>query len=132
MTTAININKFVRIFVQSDPELLAICPLNNIKPLVLPPNKFPFISFMHGDITPNYTKDGLAYDEVDLLFACVSNDYEQTIALVERLRELLEQKKYEDDEVLIPIINVKSISEDFIDNAFLQIIIFSLQIVPKQ
>lgn len=129
--TGININKYVRIFVKSCPELLEICPLENIKPLVLPPNKFPFISYVHDEIVPDYTKDGQASDDVDVLFACVSDDYEETVQMVSLLRNLLEEKRYDDDEIIIPLIRVKSIAEDYIDNAYVQMIRFNLQIISK-
>ena len=131
MISGININKYVRKFVQSCPELLEICPLSNIKPLILPPNKYPFISYVHGDIIPDYTKDGLVRDNVDVLFACVSDDYEESINMAEIVRELLENKMYEDDDVLIPCIRVNNISEDYIDNAYIQMLTFSLQINQK-
>lgn len=131
MISGININKYVRKFVQSCPELLEICPLANIKPLILPPNKYPFISYVHGDIIPDYTKDGAVTDNVDVLFACVSDDYEESINMAEIIRELLENKMYEDDDVLIPCIRVNNISEDYIDNAYIQMLTFSLQINQK-
>ena len=131
MTTAININRFVRDWVKSDAELLQMCPLENIKPLILPPNKFPFVSYVHGEIIPQYTKDGTAYDEVDVLFAVVSDDYEQTIDIATEIRSLLENKEYHKEDVDIPLIRVKSISEDYIDNAFIQMIVFNMKVVSK-
>ena len=132
MTTAININRFVRDWVKSDAELLQMCPLENIKPLILPPNKFPFVSYVHGEIIPQYTKDGTAYDEVDVLFAVVSDDYEQTIDIATEIRSLLENKEYHKEDVDIPLIRVISISEDYIDNAFIQMIVFNMQVIGKQ
>ena len=132
MTTAININRFVRDWVKSDAELLQMCPLENIKPLILPPNKFPFVSYVHGEIIPQYTKDSTAYDEVDVLFAVVSDDYEQTIDIATEIRSLLENKEYHKEDVDIPLIRVKSISEDYIDNAFIQMIVFNIQVIGKQ
>ena len=132
MTTAININRFVRDWVKSDAELLQMCPLENIKPLILPPNKFPFVSYVQGEIIPQYTKDGTAYDEVDVLFAVVSDDYEQTIDIATEIRSLLENKEYHKEDVDIPLIRVKSISEDYIDNAFIQMIVFNMQVIGKQ
>ena len=132
MATAININRFVRDWVKSDAELLQMCPLENIKPLILPPNKFPFVSYVHGEIIPQYTKDGTAYDEVDVLFAVVSDDYEQTIDIATEIRSLLENKEYHKEDVDIPLIRVKSISEDYIDNAFIQMIVFNMQVIGKQ
>ena len=132
MTTAININRFVRDWVKSDAELLQMCPLENIKPLILPPNKFPFVSYVHGEIIPQYTKDGSADDEDDVLFAVVSDDYEQTIDIATEIRSLLENKEYHKEDVDIPLIRVKSISEDYIDNAFIQMIVFNMQVIGKQ
>ena len=132
MTTAINIDRFVRDWVKSDAELLQMCPLENIKPLILPPNKFPFVSYVHGEIIPQSTKDGTAYDEVDVLFAVVSDDYEQTIDIATEIRSLLENKEYHKEDVDIPLIRVKSISEDYIDNAFIQMIVFNMQVIGKQ
>ena len=131
MATAININRYIRTFVKSDEELLKMCPLENIKPLVLPPNQFPFVSYIHGDITPAYTTAGCAADDVDVFFAVVSDEYEETIDIASELRRLLESKTYQDDDVYIPRITVKSISEDYIDNAFIQMIVFNMKVVSK-
>lgn len=129
--TAIEIIKYFRKWLVSDEALTALVDPANIKPLVLPPNRFPFVSLARGEITPDYTKDGLSGDEVRVLAAVVSDDYGRGIEIAAEIRRLLEYKRYEDDDVSIPAIRVESVSEDYASNAFIQSVVFSMRVIPK-
>ena len=118
MTTGIQINKLFKRWLQNDSRLTEIVSPDNMKPLVLSPTSYPFISWTHDTIVPETTKDGQIVDGVDELIAVVSQDYEESVRILEIIREKLEGKKYEDDDIYIDNIEVTAIDENFIKDAF--------------
>lgn len=106
-------------------------PKNSIQPLVLQPVSFPFISFTHDEIITDYTKSGQAFDQVFEIVACVSNDYEQSVAMVSRVREMFEYKRFEDEFIKIDDFTVVSISEDIEKDTYIQNIVFKFEVFSK-
>jgi hypothetical protein len=131
-TTGVHINRYIKKFLQTDEELLALVKKENIKPLVLAPTSYPFVSFTHDEISPVYTKDGQCYDDVYEIVAVVSNDYEETINIVSRIREILEDKSFEDEHISISHITVEAEDEDVLNDAFVQHIVFHMDIYTKK
>ena len=130
-TTGIEINKYFKKLLQEDQEILRYVNKSNIQPLVLKPTAFPFISFSHDEIVPTYTKDGKAYDEVIEVIAVVSNQYEESINIVSRIRELFEYKQFEDEHIYINDFTVLSITEDNISDSYVQHIVFKFDVYTK-
>lgn len=130
-TTGIEINKYFKKLLQEDQEILQYVNKSNIQPLVLKPTAFPFISFSHDEIVPNYTKDGKAYDEVIEVIAVVSNNYEESINIVSRIREMFEYRMYQDEHIYINDFTVLSITEDNISDSYVQHIVFKFDVYSK-
>lgn len=97
-------------------------------PLVVHPTEKPFISWERMSCTPNYTKDGQIVDVVEVGMAIVSDDYEQSINIAERVRNLLEWKSYRDQNIHIPAMEIRQIQEDNVDDAYVQEILFEFHI----
>lgn len=128
MTTGLQINKYIKRWLQGDEELTALVQKKNIQPLVLAPTNFPFISFTHGDILPEYTKDGCAYDSIPVVVAIVADDYEKCVDIAQKVRELLECKTYRDDEIWIPEMTVEYADEEYLENTFVVHIVFNIEV----
>ncbi len=75
MKNALSINKYINRFLTDSEAVTALVKVQNIRPLILQPSTFPYISFMHGNIYSTYTKDGWAEDTTDEVIICVSDDY---------------------------------------------------------
>lgn len=130
-TTGIEINKYFKKLLQEDSVISELVQKKNIQPLVLKPTSFPFISFSHEEIVPNYTKDGQAFDDVVEVIAVVSNNYEESINIISRIREMFEYKRYEDENIRIDDFTVLSITEDVISDSYVQHIVFSFEVYSK-
>ena len=59
---------------------------------------------------------------------CVSNDYSQSIDIAQEVRNTLDAKRFRDEEVLIDNIEIESITEEWAENAYLQRLVFNMNI----
>ena len=75
MKTALHINRYINKFLTESESVTKLVKISNIRPLVLSPTDFPYISFMHSNILSSYTKDGWSEDSTDVIIICVSDDY---------------------------------------------------------
>ena len=131
MMTGIEINKYIKNWLHGDAVLQQKVGVQNMKPLVLSPTSYPFISWTHDEIIPEYTKDGCIVDHVDEIIAIVSNDYEEAVEIAAEVRKLLEYQKFENSDVYIPTITVSSVTEDMYKDAYLLQIVFSFDLHSK-
>lgn len=128
MKNALSINKYINKFLTESEAVTALVEVQNIRPLILQPTIFPYISFMHGNISSSYTKDGWYEDSTEVTIICVSDDYSQTIEVAEAVRELLEEKAYKDDDIYISQIRLIGSTEDQIENVFVQRLSFDVKV----
>lgn len=128
MKTALHINKYINKFLTESESVTALVNVSNIRPLVLQPTEFPYISFMHSNIQSEYTKDGWFEDTTEVVIICVSDDYSQTIDIAQAVRELLENNAYRDNDIYISQIRFSGASEDQIENVFVQRLTFIVKV----
>ena len=128
MKNALSINKYINKFLTDSEEVTKLVKVSNIRPLVLAPTDFPYISFMHGNINSEYTKDGLAEDTTEVVIICVSDDYGQTVDIAEAVRNLLENSAYKDEDIFISQIRFSGATEDQIENVFVQRLSFNVKV----
>lgn len=128
MKTALHINKYINKFLTESEAVTALVNVSNIRPLVLQPTEFPYISFMHSNIMSDYTKDGWFEDTTEVVIICVSDDYSQTIDIAQAVRELLEYNAYKDDNIYISQILFSGATEDQIENVFVQRLTFQVKV----
>ena len=128
MKNALSINKYINKFLTTSETVTALVEVQNIRPLILQPTIFPYISFMHGNISSSYTKDGWYEDSTTVDIICVSDDYGQTIDIAEAVRDLLEEKAYKDDDIYISQIRLVGSTEDQIENVFVQRLSFDVKV----
>jgi len=67
-------------------------------------------------------------DEVEVAIAVVSDDYEQSIDIAAAVRKTLEWQQYRDDDIYIPDITFVDISEDNVEDMYLQTLVIKFQI----
>ncbi len=128
MKNALSINKYINKFLTESEAVTALVRVSNIRPLILQPTIFPYISFMHGNISSSYTKDGWCEDSTTVDIICVSDDYGQTVEIAEAVRELLDDKAYRNDDIFISEIRLSGATEDQIENIFVQRLSFNVKI----
>ena len=128
MKNALSINKYINKILTESDEVTELVSVQNIRPLILAPSVFPYISFMHSNITSSYTKDGWVEDTTEVSIICVSDDYSETVDIAEAVRELLEEKQYKDKDIFISQIRLLGSTEDQIENVFVQRLSFSVKV----
>ena len=128
MKNALSINKYINKFLTESEAVTALVEVQNIRPLILQPTIFPYISFMHGNISSSYTKDGWYEDSTTVDIISVSDDYGQTVEIAEAVRELLEEEAYKDDDIYISQIRLVGSTEDQIENVFVQRLSFDVKV----
>lgn len=128
MKNALSINKYINKFLTESEAVTALVEVQNIRPLILQPTIFPYISFMHGNISSSYTKDGWSEDTTEVTIICVSDDYGQTVDIAEAVRDLLENVQYKDDDIYISQLRLIGSTEDQIENVFVQRLSFDCRI----
>ncbi len=122
--TAISTNKHVYSLLTSDSELTEMVN-DNIFPLVAEESvNYPFIIFTKESVTPSYTKDFLTFDLVTISVVVASNNYIDTVNIAERVRNVLENYR---DSYFYNIL-LDSVSEEFVEDAFIQQLNFSAKI----
>ena len=128
MKNALSINKYINKFLTESEAVTALVEVQNIRPLILAPTIFPYISFMHGNIQSSYTKDGWSEDTTEVTIIAVSDDYSQTVDIAEAVRELLDNKAYKDEDIYISEMRLSGATEDQIENVFVQRLSFTVKI----
>lgn len=89
---------------------------------------FPFVVYKRNSLTPNYTKDRYSTgDSLTVEIVVVSNNYLNSIKVASKIRKALEGKRgsYEDFDVIDA--KLVSADEDFIEETFIQRLIFSFE-----
>ena len=129
MTQAIKLTKYIRKFLLDNKELMKLVSPTSIFPIVAQANtKYPYIVMQRTGIRASYSKAGITEDNVTLEIIAISNDYSQSIDIAQLIRETIDGKRYRSDEIEIDDIEVESITEEFVDNAYLQRLVFSMKI----
>lgn len=81
---------------------------------------YPFIVYSRDTIYPSYSKDGNYQDEVGITVIVVSNDYEESVEIANKVRSDLELLTYEDDDIYIADTHLTGVSENTSDDAYVQ------------
>lgn len=98
---------------------------NKIYPIIVEKETtFPFIVYKRNNIIPDYTKDFHFKDNVIIDIICVSTNYAESIEIAGIVRNILEDKRYDD----IQSIKLESADEDYTDDAYVQTLSFNLTI----
>ena len=128
MKNALSINKYINKFLTESEAVTSLVSVSNIRPLILAPTIFPYVSFMHGNISSSYTKDGWSEDTTEVTIIAVSDDYSQTVDIAEAVRDLLDNKTYRDDDIFVSEMRLSGATEDQIENVFVQRLSFNVKI----
>lgn len=88
---------------------------------------YPFVIFTKESAIANYTKDLLVYDTVTINVAIAATNYSQTVDIAERVRQILENRR---DDYFYNIL-LDEVTEDFVEDAFIQQLKFSSKINIK-
>lgn len=66
------------------------------------------------------------------MIVCCSNDYEESIDIAAAVRSAVEYQRFEDEDIYIPYIIIEEITEDVINDTYVQQILISFDIQTKK
>lgn len=122
--TSISVNKHIYNLLIND-EILNELVDKKIYPIVAEETvTYPFILFTKESAMGNYTKDLLMYDTVTISIAIAATNYSQTVEIAERVRQILENRR---DDYFYNIL-FDEVTEDFVEDAYIQTLKFSSKI----
>ena len=124
MDNSINIWKYIRPYLTQNADLQALMDTKNILPLVVNENTpYPFIVYRRDSINVIYTKTIGAFDNrVSISLDVYSNDYEESCTVLNVVRNILEQLKISNEEIVINEIEVVNVYEQYTQDGFKQTI----------
>lgn len=125
MDNSINIWKYIRPYLVNNEDLQALMDTKNILPLVVnEQTPYPFIVYRRESITVRYTKPiaGAFDNRVSISLDVYSNDYEESCTIANVVRNILEQLRIKNDEIVINELEVLNISESYSQDGFKQTI----------
>lgn len=124
MDNSINIWKYIRPYLTQNADLQALMDTKNILPLVVNENTpYPFIVYRRDSINVIYTKTIGAFDNrVSISLDVYSNDYEESCNVANVVRNILEQLKISNDEIVINEMEVVNVYEQYTQDGFKQTI----------
>lgn len=126
MVNSIIIGKTIFAVLSEDEKVKEIVD-KKIYPLIAPINTtYPFCVYSRESVNPNYCKDGNHEDSVNVCIIACSNDYTESADLANAIRESLECKYGNINNMVIKQIRVTNVTESFVDDAFLQRIYFNI------
>ena len=127
MDNSILVGKHIRNILVGDETLSQYLQSGQITALVANENTtFPFIVFSRTGLTQSYTKDGLLESNITFEIVCVSTDYVESLEIANIVRNLLECKCYTDEELYIKQIILSAVNEDYMYDAYVQRLTFSM------
>lgn len=120
----ISIGKAINSILVNVPDLVS----SRVYPQIAPENcKLPFIVYDRENVTPLYTKDGLAGNETSVTVYVLADNYSNSIGLAEKVRTALEKLNTSVNGITIKDSTLEDVSEDYNEFAFLQILKFKFK-----
>lgn len=122
--TAISCNKQIYSLLSSNSALTEMVG-TKIYPLVAEESvSYPFVIFTKESVNGVYSKDLLVFDNVTISVAVAANNYFETVNIAEQVRNILEGHR---DSYFLSI-TLDNVTEDFVEDAFIQQLQFSAKI----
>lgn len=129
MDNSILVGKYIRQILCNNAELQALMSTDKIFPLIANADTtFPFIVYLRTNLTPLYTKDFLSDNDVNLTIIVVSDKYTESLDIANAVRHSLEGYRYKDNTLQIHPIKLNSITEETLEDAYIQRMSFSFSV----
>lgn len=88
---------------------------------------YPFVVYARTSLYVEYCKDGVIEDTIEFQVLAVSDNYVESLEVANRIRSILELMRYKDDNVRVSECKLTSVTEEYMEDAFVQRLIFTLK-----
>jgi len=123
------IMKYIKPILAADESLQAAMDVNKIYPLVANEGtSYPFIIYSRDSITPEYTKGlyGGWTNNLTFTIHVYSNDYEQSIIIANIVRNALEWRQIQNEDIKVNQIELISAYEQYNEDGYHQALTFQV------
>ena len=129
MDNSILIGKLIYKLLANDGQMNKLVTYKNIFPLVAnAETAYPFVVYSRTSLNVEYCKDGVAEDIAEVQVLAVSDNYVESLDVANRIRSILELMKYKDNDIRVTECKLSSITEEFMEDAFIQRLVFTIKI----
>lgn len=90
----LTVGKNIKKIISKDPELGKIFNKKIFPSLTTLKTTFPYLTYKRNSLEPFYSKDGLYQDIVSVQLTVCSDNYEESLELISKLRKLIEFKSF--------------------------------------
>lgn len=130
MDNTLKIGKYIRQFLIEDERYNKMVGQSKTFPLIAnAETSFPFVVYQRTSAKVNYTKDGRYQNILAVEITIICDNYPESIDLLCLVRDILEGKRYRDEDIWIRDIKVDEVSEDFNEDTFIQRISFDIDAI---
>lgn len=120
MVQSLLIGKKIKSILSNNSELYEQVK-GQIYPLLANQNtKYPFIVYSRDNVEAKYCKDGNFQDDVAVTFVIVSDNYEESVEVANKVRKTFESLEYEDDDIYIADSFLIGVQENTQEDAYVQ------------
>ena len=127
MINTLEIGKYINNMLANNQEIKDLQA--KVYPLIADNDaKFPFIIYKRVGLVSYISKDGIYQDDVIIEIKIVSDKYSVGVQLAKIVRSLLQKSCVHFDDFDINDVTINFAAEDFLENAFIQTMQFTLKI----
>lgn len=125
---SIMLGKLIYRLLSSDDQLSQMVTPKKIFPLVANADTtYPFIVYARTSLRVDYCKEGISENSVDFQVVAVSDNYVESLEVANRVRAILELLRYKDETIYISECKLSSVSEEYMEDAFIQRLTFTMK-----
>lgn len=129
MINSLLITKYIRTILSQDNNLMKKIPIKQFYPVDAKlSTTFPFAVIIRTGMIDNQSKDGIYEDIVTVSIIVVDDNYYGSIDIANEIRNWLEGHCYKDETINITQMKLSSTSEGYYNDAFVQELIFTINI----
>lgn len=128
MDNSLLVGKYVYKLLSEDVVLSAKVSPKKIFPLVANADTtYPFIVYARTGLVVEYCKDGTVENSIDFQILSVSDNYVESLEVANQIRNILEKKRYKDEDICIRECKLSSVAEEYTEDAFIQRLNFTIK-----
>ena len=125
---SIMLGKLIYKLLSNDEWLSQRVTPKKISPLVAnAETTYPFIVYARTSLRVDYCKDGVLENNVEFQVVAVSDNYVESLEVANRVRGVLELLRYKDEGITISECKLSSVSEEYMEDAFIQRLTFVIK-----
>lgn len=128
MDNSLLVGKYIYKLLSEDEVLSAKVTPKKIFPLVANADTtYPFIVYARTGLVVDYCKDGTVENRIEFQVLAVSENYVESLEVANQIRRTLELIRYKDDDICIRECKISSVQEEYMEDAFIQRLNFTIK-----